>query len=203
MLELQVLRTVELKGRVRPEDAATSLGLPADVVGAVVGDLVAGEFCIAKGPTVRLAPAGRLRLAELLERERESVDAAAIRSAYGEFCDHNGELKQVITAWQLKDGSTPNDHADAAYDAAVLARLTDLHQRVDGLIESLGLIAPRLTRYVERLRHAHTQIVAGDTSWVARPIADSYHTVWFELHEDLIHLCGLTRLEEAVAGRAH
>jgi hypothetical protein len=34
---------------------------------------------------------------------------------------------------------------------------------------------------------------------VAKLIADSYHTVWFELHEDLISLAGLTR--EAIARR--
>jgi pyruvate,orthophosphate dikinase len=31
---------------------------------------------------------------------------------------------------------------------------------------------------------------------------DSYHTVWFELHEDLIGLAGLSRADEAAAGRA-
>ncbi len=31
---------------------------------------------------------------------------------------------------------------------------------------------------------------------------DSYHTVWFELHEELIALSGLTREDEAAAGRA-
>jgi pyruvate,orthophosphate dikinase len=37
---------------------------------------------------------------------------------------------------------------------------------------------------------------------VARPIIDSYHTVWFELHEDLMAINGLTRAAEARAGRA-
>jgi pyruvate,orthophosphate dikinase len=31
---------------------------------------------------------------------------------------------------------------------------------------------------------------------------DSYHGVWFELHEDLIQLSGRTREEESAAGRA-
>jgi pyruvate,orthophosphate dikinase len=33
-------------------------------------------------------------------------------------------------------------------------------------------------------------------------LLDSYHTVWFELHEDLIRLAGRTREAEATAGRA-
>jgi hypothetical protein len=29
--------------------------------------------------------------------------------------------------------------------------------------------------------------------WLARPLIDSYHTVWFELHEELILATGRTR----------
>jgi pyruvate,orthophosphate dikinase len=31
---------------------------------------------------------------------------------------------------------------------------------------------------------------------------DSYHGIWFELHEDLIQLAGRTRAAEVEAGRA-
>jgi pyruvate,orthophosphate dikinase len=31
---------------------------------------------------------------------------------------------------------------------------------------------------------------------MASPLKDSYHTVWFEYHEELIALCGRNRLEE-------
>jgi hypothetical protein len=46
------------------------------------------------------------------------------------------------------------------------------------------------------------KVKSGDTTWLARPIIDSYHTVWFELHEELIAASGLTREEEARAGHA-
>ena len=38
--------------------------------------------------------------------------------------------------------------------------------------------------------------------YIASPRVDSYHGVWFELHEDLIRLSGKTREEEVAAGRA-
>jgi pyruvate,orthophosphate dikinase len=57
-----------------------------------------------------------------------------------------------------------------------------------------GIYRPRLSRALERVR-------AGDTSFMARPVIDSYHTVWFELHEDLIAITGRTRAAEAAAGR--
>jgi pyruvate,orthophosphate dikinase len=37
---------------------------------------------------------------------------------------------------------------------------------------------------------------------VASPQVDSYHSVWFELHEDLIRLAGRNRADETAAGRA-
>jgi hypothetical protein len=37
-------------------------------------------------------------------------------------------------------------------------------------------------------------------SWLTRPMVDSYHTVWFELHEEMIGLAGRTRATEAESG---
>ena len=37
---------------------------------------------------------------------------------------------------------------------------------------------------------------------MAAPIKDSYHTLWFEMHEELIELCGRSRASEAAEGRA-
>ena len=43
---------------------------------------------------------------------------------------------------------------------------------------------------------------AGDGRYVASPRVDSYHGIWFELHEDLIQLAGRNRADEVAAGRA-
>lgn len=203
MSELDLLRIVELKGRVRQEDVATPLGVAVEEAGALLTDAVSRGLCEPAGRGYRLSPVGREHLAGLLGADRATVDADGLAEAYDAFCEVNADLKTIITAWQMKDATTPNDHTDATYDAAVLERLAALHARVLPLVDRLGELAPRLARYAARLQHAQDQIVTGATMWVARPILDSYHTVWFELHEDLIQLSGRTRLEEAVAGRAH
>jgi hypothetical protein len=64
-------------------------------------------------------------------------------------------------------------------------------------MQRLAQVSPRLEAYRERLARAAARIGAGDRSYVAKIMADSYHTVWFELHEELISLAGLTR--EALA----
>ncbi|MGW4090221.1 pyruvate, phosphate dikinase [Nocardia sp. NPDC004750] len=201
--DLDLLRLIGIKGRAAHDALAAGVGASAETVAARCEQLVTAGWCAATPIGVRLTPEGRQHLDGLLAAERRTVDRAAIASVYAEFCDFNGVLKEVVTAWQMKDPATVNDHADADYDGAVLTRLTDLHGVVQPLLRRIGDVAPRLARYRARFTHAVERIAAGDHAWVARPVLDSYHTVWFELHEDLIGLCGLSRADEAAAGRAH
>ncbi|MBA0126543.1 hypothetical protein H0B56_13410 [Haloechinothrix sp. YIM 98757] len=202
MSDLEVLRIIGVKGRVTPETVSASLGADSSGIDERCRALVASGHCVETPGGLRISPSGKEYLAELLERERADVDVNAMSQAYEEFAGYNGELKSIITAWQMKDADTPNDHSDESYDAEVLSRLTDLHRRVRPLLERFGALAPRLARYRDRLDLAVDKVAAGEHSWVARPIMDSYHTVWFELHEDLIALCGLSRQDEAASGRA-
>jgi len=123
-------------------------------------------------------------------------------AVYEDFCVFNAELKQIMTAWQVKGDGSANDHLDANYDAAVLQRLSDLHLRAESLVRRLAQLSPRLAIYAARLSRAHARIAAGEHSYVAKIIADSYHTVWFELHKELMSLTGLNQESEARAGRA-
>ena len=46
------------------------------------------------------------------------------------------------------------------------------------------------------LRSALERLVDGDTDWFTKPTIPSYHTVWFELHEDLLVTLGIERSSE-------
>ncbi|MDT5085745.1 MAG: hypothetical protein QOJ61_2788 [Mycobacterium sp.] len=188
MTELAVLQAVRLKGRVSRDDLAATLG--GDFVDVV--DRLVGSGLLLDGPTLRLSPEGRGRLEGLLADERSHVDAAAVSAAYSEFRSVNAEFKTLVTDWQLKDGR-PNTHDDTRYDAAVLARLDVVHGRVTPIMAAAAAQLPRLNRYSVKLRTALNNIHAGETMWLARPLIDSYHTVWFELHEELILAAGRTR----------
>ena len=65
------------------------------------------------------------------------------------------------------------------------------------IIAAAAAQLPRLDRYSVKLESAFGKVKAGDLVWLSRPIIDSYHTVWFELHEELILAAGLTRESEA------
>lgn len=92
------------------------------------------------------------------------------------------------------------DAGDGA--AAVLADLDELHREVLPVIAAAGELIPRLHAYAERLDAALRRAQGGDMSWLTRPMVDSYHTVWFELHEELIGMAGRTRAGEASSGSA-
>jgi pyruvate,orthophosphate dikinase len=109
-----------------------------------------------------------------------------------------------VTAWQLRDPDAQviNDHTDAVYDQGVLERLAALHADATAWLTPLEGGCPRLAVYRARLGRALEGALGGDGRYVASPRVDSFHGVWFELHEDLIRLAGRNRADEVAAGRA-
>jgi hypothetical protein len=201
MIELKVLQAVRLKGRVIPDDVAGTVDASSKDVADTLRSAVEAGLLI-EGKTVRLSEQGRSRLAELLTAERGAIDPGVIAAAYDDFRVINADFKAVVSDWQLKNGE-PNAHDDKAYDAGVLDRLGEVHERVTPLIATVAGQLPRLGHYSTKLSTALEKVRAGETIWLTRPIVDSYHTVWFELHEELILAAGLTRQAEAEAGHAN
>jgi hypothetical protein len=199
---LRLLQALRLKGRVEMEPLAAASGLSEGDCAAIAGELTEQGLAEEARGKLKLTPTGREQLADLLSRERESVDQTTLKELYHAFDEHNSALKSLMTRWQLKDESTPNDHTDPAYDQAIVADLAKLDAGFQPLLQQMVHAAPRLAHYPDRFTGALHKVKDGDHSWFAKPLADSYHTVWFELHEDLIGLAGLSRADEAAAGRA-
>lgn len=143
---------------------------------------------------------GRNRGEQLLAQE---LDAAGVRAGVSEryevFLVFNPELLAICTDWQVRSDAVPielNDHRDPAYDRAVLERLGALHRRACRLLADLEELLPRFGPYRARLGTALDRARSGGVDWVTRPMIDSYHTVWFELHEDFLATLGRQRSEE-------
>jgi DNA-binding MarR family transcriptional regulator len=203
MSELTVLQAVRLKGRVSPTEVAATLGEDQADVTATVDRLIAAGLLV-EATTLRISSTGRARLSELLDEERNGAETTALAAAYDEFRAVNADFKALVTDWQLKGGpdGEPNTHNDADYDAAVLARLDEVHARVAPILDAAATQLPRLKAYPSKLLVALRKIKVGETEWLTAPLIDSYHTVWFELHEELILAAGLTREEAARSGDA-
>ena len=162
---------------------------------AVEGELTDATFVILRGTNLALTPAGREAHAMWARLPEGSTEEAAARQAYERFMPLNTELLKICTAWQLRDDLTPNDHSDRAYDFRVLERLDKLHERITPLVNRLGESVSRFSGYPERLAVALDKIDS-DRQWLASPRCDSYHTVWMQMHEDLLGAIGASRADE-------
>jgi pyruvate,orthophosphate dikinase len=200
-----VIRTLAIKGYVTADLLAPALGVSSEEATELLDRLAADGIVAGSSGMFSLSADGKAIGAEMLAGDREAWGAANAAAALDGFVALDGRMKTIVTAWQMKevDGQQVlNDHADAAYDAAVLAELAAHHADASAWITPLVGHLPRLARYAQRLDAAAAAATAGDGRYIASPRLDSYHGVWFELHEDLIRLAGRTREEEVAAGRA-
>lgn len=149
----------------------------------------------------QLTPAGRLAGEQRLAAELEASGARAVlERAYARFLELNPRLLAALTTWQVRevdDRPVPNDHTDADHDATALAALVSVDDEVQPVLADLAGILERFAGYGPRLDEARRRIEAGDHDWVDRPMIDSYHSVWFELHEHLLASLGIDRATEA------
>ena len=144
----------------------------------------------------QLTPAGREAHAAALAADIAGVDLESeLVPAYRDFLPLNDEFKALCSDWQVRDGS-PNDHADAAYDGAVVSRLIDVDARVQPIVSAMGSVLDRLAAYGPRLSLSCQRVVDGDARMLTGVMCGSYHDVWMELHEDLILTQGIDRAAE-------
>ena len=197
--ELRLLQAIRLKGRLSKDAAVTIVGPGSN---DLLERFVALDMITVGSLGAKLTPTGRERLTELLELERRTVDQQLLSRLYEEFGAPNAALKAIVTAWQVRSDGSPNDHSDPDHDAGVIARLLQAGSDAAPLVERIAEAVPRLDTYPMRLREALQRVGAGEHKWFANPMIDSYHQVWFELHEELIGVLGLVREDEAKSGRA-
>jgi hypothetical protein len=199
-MRLLVLHGLRLKHVAEPEVVASIFGVdPGEAGGELKAAEVDGLVQRRDGQLSgwQLLPAGRTEHDVLVADELASTGAGpAVHAAYVAFRSINPELLAVCTAWQLRDGVI-NDHADHEYDGEVIERLGRLHEDAAPVADDLAGALDRFGCYPSRLGAAIRNVEAGDTEWFTRPMLDSYHTVWFELHEDLLSTLGLERGAES------
>jgi pyruvate,orthophosphate dikinase len=202
-----VIRRLSTKGFGTGATIADALLADPEVVGKLLDQLVVDGVAASVAGAYRLTDAGKERAAELLAADRSAWGTEAAGGALDGFVALDKRMKDAVTAWQLRraagDGEPEvNDHSDAEYDAGVLAALEQIGADADEWLAPLETRSRRLAGYRSRLARALELARGGDQRYVASPRVDSFHGIWFELHEDLIQLAGRTRADEVDAGRA-
>lgn len=139
---------------------------------------------------------GRAQDDEWLAVELDFAGARrTVSECYEAFMPLNTELLAACHDWQLRrigHADIPNDHRDPEYDAGVIDRLHRVDRSAQSLLMTLADTLSRFGTYQRRLTAALERVMAGDHSYFTDQV-DSYHTIWFQLHEDLLTTLGMGR----------
>ena len=197
--DLVVLHALRCGGAASTERVTATVGalLSGDAEDTLLGLAARGLVTHDRGPFGgwRLTEAGRAHDASTIAAELERAGAApVVRRAYDEFVALNERTLDACGAWQLRstDPVVLNDHTDRGYDAGVLQRLAVIDAEVQPVCARLAARLERFSVYGPRLARALDRARRGDGAYVTDSV-DSYHAVWFQLHEDLLATLGISR----------
>jgi hypothetical protein len=198
--DLLALHALAVKKAGNAEAVAAILGAEEGEIATALDAHVADGRAAGANGMFMVSPTGRDWLDERYpEAYAEFRADPAGTEAYERFERINRELLGLFTDWQMIPAAggerVANDHSDADYDAGIVDRLGAQHERAEKVLDRFAELDPRLGIYKTRLDEAYDKVLAGEHDWVSGARIDSYHTVWFELHEDLLRLLGREREE--------
>ena len=199
---LLALHAVRVTGLADDDVVARRSGLDRDTVRELVLDyeaygwLTRVEFAGTSGWT--LTERGRVEDCRMLAEELTGAGArGAVELAHQTFQPLNARVVRACTDWQLHphrgDQLAANDHDDPMWDGRVLNELTVVDGELARLVGKLADSLPRFGGHDERFSAALARARLGQMQWVAGTGVLSCHTVWMQLHEDLLSTLGIAR----------
>ncbi len=207
--ELLVLHGVRVKGMTDAPAVAARFGLAVPVVEELLLDEEASghvqRVSFADLSGWALTDRGRVEDGRRLNAELEHTGVrATVEAANDVFAHLNGRFLATLTRWQIRpepwDPMAANDHTDHRWDDRVLDDLERAAPRLRQVCDQLTGALQRFDGYAERFTAALERVLHGNRAWVDQTGIDSCHTVWIELHEDLLSTLGLERGDGSRAG---
>lgn len=173
--DLAVLRTLALRGFVEnpSDDNLAALQEQGLIVYTKAGFMLTAE--------------GRERHTELLAAADAESDIDGLRALYERFLPINREFKGRASRWQ-------NASEDERF--VLLGEIAEHVDRVRAVLARMTELLPRFAGYSGRLGYARNRAEEGELDYVVSPRVESVHTIWMELHEDLLQTLGISREEE-------
>jgi len=194
-----VLHGLAIKKHAGAGDIAGLIGMPVDATARYLEQAAASGRVVEANAKYLLSPLAGIALE--CDYSRQYADAradAGFMAAYEGFERINVQLKTLITDWQTMEVGgqrVANDHSNKSHDDKVIDRLGSLHERADAIFAQLVKTVARLGYYRQHLLAALEKAEDGAIEWVSDAKIESYHTLWFELHEDLLRIVGRKREE--------
>lgn len=194
-----VLHGLAIKKYADAKAVAGVCSIPVSTVIETIGALKVQELVFESDGQYSLTPIGGIVLEnDYFKFFGDLRRNKSLLMAYESFEVVNLDLKALITDWQVVERggiSTPNDHSDSEYDNRIIDRLGAIHERIEVILGQMATHETRLSGYLRKLQTALEHAEDGEIEWVSEVRIESYHTVWFELHEDLLRMLGKEREE--------
>jgi hypothetical protein len=193
---LLTLHAVRLLGFADTSPAANRFGQHPDDVERLLIDAGANGWAVrsAFGGTRgwSLTMAGRTENERLLLEELENAGGSAVvTGVLGDFEHVNAEVVAACSKLQL-DWLSAEHRPRIGIDQDTHQSFTRALASANELEIHLTAVLPRFSGYAERLGKA-VENAATDPAWLTATDRDSFHRIWFELHEDLIATLGIRR----------
>ena len=193
---LLTLHAVRLLGFADTGSTALRFGQDPDDVERLLIDAgangwaVSSSFGGARGWSLTVA--GRTENERLLAEELKSTGGqAVVTGVLADFASLNADVVAACGKLQLESlaaGHRPNTGTDEATHHTLMqaqAALNELEVRLAAALPRFGGYAARLSKALDE--------AAIDPAWLTATDRDSFHRIWFELHEDLIATLGIHR----------
>lgn len=177
--QFRVLRSIAFAGAVM--DPSELLGVDRASVRSVVDQLVAASL-VDRGDVLMTTPAGETALSDWFAADRAALGTAATK-LHQQFQPLDAELKRLASAWQLAEAA---DNWERRLE--IVEALASLHHQLRVLFSRHNEAIGRFDDYIRRLGKALAHVREGRTAYVASLSVDSYHTAWFQMHEDLLRV---------------
>jgi len=181
--------------------AQEAIGLEPHEVESLLSRLQINGYVVktaSNGTHWEITPSGESVVCKYRQLMLNQVEQkAAVIKLCEDFENLNVKFKKLVTMWQMKSiDSVPviNDHKDPEYDAMILNEIFTLHKDVVEVVGRLVEVFPRYKRCISRLDYAIEKLKSGEHDYLVRGHR-SYHSVWYELHEDILKFWGRERIE--------
>jgi predicted ArsR family transcriptional regulator len=187
----QVLQALRLKGRATADELATSLGVDTTEVAAELAAMADEKLVVerttGRRPGWMLTGDGRDRYEASMAAARTPEVVDRLTETYPAFLQANQPVKDLSARWQ--------ETTDDADRFEIIEELAEVCEQVAPSLRSAGELVPRFGAYATRLS-ASLDKAADDHRFIVSPVVDSFHTVWFECHEDYLLMLGRSREQE-------
>ena len=197
--EFLILNYLDIFRSSLQKDIENNIEMDREKIREVLNDLVRKGFVRRVDDQWQIEHAGREEMKRL---RREVLESSGRREEVLSYCKEfeklNTWFKDLVTRWQVKNEGgmlVPNDHSDPEYDLAIIRELGELHRKTVDVLEKLSKVLPILKTYITRLNRALNLVMRGEIEYLSGVDVQSYHNIWFELHEGLLRLSGLKRVE--------